>query len=338
MNPREYVKQLLPPKAKPSTQSSTAFAPSNIALCKYWGKRDPLLNLPLTSSLSMSLGKKGTTTTVALSKTGKHQLTVNQQIIINDSPMAQRLWCFVGYCMIEKKYPLHISSGSNIPLAAGLASSASCFASLVLALNTFFHWHLSKKQLSLLARLGSGSACRSFWPGFVQWQRGEDPAGFDSYAYPLDSQWSELRIGLLLFSKAPKGFSSSEAMNISVNTSPLYYSWPETVEKHMAFIKEALRNKDFHLLGSIAEANALAMHAIMVAATPSIVYALPETRIYYKKIQQLRKEGVPVYFTQDAGPNLKVLFENQWREQVLAALGSMEVVSQVPCDLHQGLT
>lgn len=326
MNPSHYVKQLLPPEATPQRSSATAFAPSNIALCKYWGKRDPRLNLPMTSSLSISLGAKGTVTTVTLSQSATHELTVNQQAIANPTPMAQRLWRFVDYCMPDKKYALHITSESNIPLAAGLASSASCFASLVLALNIFFQWQLSEKQLSLLARLGSGSACRSFWPGFVEWQRGEDPEGLDSYAYPLHVQWPELCVGLLLFSKAPKAFSSSEAMNITVGSSPLYKHWPETVEAHMRCIKKALQTKDFHLLGSTAESNALAMHATMKAATPSIVYGLPETVHYYKKIQQLREAGVPVYFTQDAGPNLKILFEQYWRQRVLEALGPMEVI------------
>ncbi len=326
MTPEEYVKKLLPPNEKPHCHSATAFAPSNIALCKYWGKRDVLLNLPVNSSLSISLGNKGTTTTVTLSETSEHQLTVNQQPITNDKPMAKRLWRFVNYCMPDKKYPLHIASESNIPLAAGLASSASCFASLVLALNTFFGWQLTEKTLSLLARLGSGSACRSFWPGFVEWKRGDDPYGFDSYAYPLQIEWPELCIGLLLFSSTPKPYSSTEAMNITVETSPLYDTWPATVEKHMALIKKALQNKDFQLFGGTAEANALAMHHTMQAANPSIDYSLPETILYYEKIHQLRKEGVPVYFTQDAGPNLKILFERQWYQAIYEALGPMDVV------------
>lgn len=326
MKAEDYVKQLLPFNSRPSLLSATAFASSNIALCKYWGKRDHALNLPVTSSLSMSLGGKGTETTLTLSPINEPEIIVNQQKIHNSTSMAQRLWRFMDLCMPQKKEYLRICTESNIPLAAGLASSASFFASLVLALNAFFHWQLTEKKLSLLARLASGSACRSFWPGFVEWQVGKEDSGMDSYAYPLDIKWPTLCMGLLLFSHQPKQISSSEAMNVTVDTSPLYKLWPSTVEEHLSLIKEALKHKDFHLLGSTVEANALAMHATMAASTPSIEYSLPITKTYHKKIKLLREEGIPVYFTQDAGPNIKVLFEKSWTEAIFRALGPMEVV------------
>lgn len=327
MNANDYVKQLLPSQSLPSKVTATAFAASNIALCKYWGKRNQVLNLPVTSSLSMSLKDKGTQTTVSLAN--ESQLIVNGQIIHKTAPMAQRLWGFIDYCL-PQPYSLKIVSESNLPLAAGLASSASCFASLVLALNDFFAWQLSLTELSLLARLGSGSACRSFWPGFVEWQKGEDAAGSDSYAYPLDVEWPELCIGLLLFSAKPKPFSSTEAMNITVATSPLYQHWPQQVTEHLKLIKQALQHKDFHLLGQVVEANALAMHATMKAATPSIDYNLPATIACYNKLVQLRRQGIPVYATQDAGPNLKLLFEYPWYKTLLTHFPTLQgVVSPI---------
>jgi diphosphomevalonate decarboxylase len=214
----------------------------------------------------------------------------------------------------------------NIAVAAGFASSASGFAALVLALNNLFAWHLTKRELSILARLGSGSAARSLWLGFVEWHRGVNMNGMDSYAEPLPDCWPGLCIGLLTISEAEKAISSREAMQRTVNTSVLYNSWPEKVAQDLKAIKQAINEQDFGLLGRAAEANALTMHATMLSSWPPICYFLSDTMAAMQHIWALRHQGLSLYFTQDAGPNLKLLFLERDTEDVRQFFPSIEVV------------
>lgn len=306
--------------------TARAFAPSNIALIKYWGKRDKALNLPVTSSLSISLGKLGTTTKLTIIDDREDQLFLDKQPVDRESAFAQRLIQFLDLCRPNPAIRYRIETFSDIPVAAGLASSASGFAALVKALDQLHHWDWSDQHLSVLARIGSGSACRSLWDGFVQWEKGERDDGMDSYAKSLNIDWPELRIGLLLFTKQAKPISSREAMNITTQTSKLYHSWPSQVEADLAQMHQALDAQDFALLGETAERNALMMHQTMIDASPSIDYSTPETYAAREKIQQLRKQGVPVYFTQDAGPNLKLLFEEKSLEFVKSTFPHIQVV------------
>ena len=203
----------------------------------------------------------------------------------------------------------------NIPVAAGLASSACGFASMVCALNDLMQWQLSPKDLSILARLGSGSAARSIWNGFVIWHEGMREDGMDSCGESLPIEWPALRVGILPISNQQKPISSRDAMLRTVNSSSLYGSWPRKVSQDLSIFKQALKVKNFALLGGTAESNALAMHATMLSSWPPICYFLPETLLAMHKVWDLRREGHEVYFTQDAGPNLKLLFlENQTAE------------------------
>jgi len=206
---------------------ATAYAPTNIALCKYWGKRDLELNLPVTSSLSVALAGKGSKTTIEIHPPPTDLIILNNQQLSNQTSFVKRLQTYLDLFRPTQHTHFKITIDCNIPIAAGLASSACGFASMILALNNLFDWQLTTTELSLLARLGSGSACRSLWHGFVLWQRGELDNGMDSVAKPLDQQWPELRIGLLLVNQHKKSISSRDAMLQTVNTSPLYATWPE---------------------------------------------------------------------------------------------------------------
>lgn len=156
----------------------SAYAPTNIALCKYWGKRNQQINLPLTSSLSIALPSKGARTHI---KQHTHdQVVLNGQLLAMDSTFVKRLASFLDLFRDESTWALSVDIEMNIPVAAGLASSACGFAALVLSLDDLFGWQLSKKELSILARLGSGSASRSLWNGFVEWHAGEQEDGMDS--------------------------------------------------------------------------------------------------------------------------------------------------------------
>ena len=310
MDKQTVVKHILE-NTTPKTvcDEAYAFAPTNMALCKYWGKRDTELNLPVTSSLSVTLGNKGAFTRVRhLSKAKQDRYVVNGHEIGMETPFAKNLHTFLNLFRPSANIYYQIETDLNIPVGAGLASSACGFAALVRALNNFYGWQLDKEKLSILARLGSGSACRSFWTGFVEWQAGNEPSGMDSYGRQLSDIWPDLCVGIVLISKEEKSVSSRVAMEHTKRTSPLYEIWPEHVVSDMENIKHAIAERDFEMFGRIAEGNAMLMHETMLNAEPPIQYSLPETYAVMEEVQRLRQAGAQIFFTQDAGPNLALLF------------------------------
>ena len=289
-------------------ETGSAFAPTNIALCKYWGKRNGEINLPMTASLSISLGDKGAATLVREIDGTIDQIILNGQTVDLNSAFGVRLSAFLDLFRPSPATRYWVETQMNIPVAAGLASSACGFAALVLALDQLYGWKLDLQSLSVLARLGSGSAARSLWHGFVEWQEGAEEHGMDSHGVPMPLVWPELRIGLHLLNTQQKPLSSREAMQRTVQTSQLYSAWPAQVRKDMQTLKHSLTSKDFDRMGQVAESNALAMHATMMSAWPPVIYSQPETIAAMRQVWRLRADGTPVYFTQDAGPNLKLLF------------------------------
>ncbi len=302
------LKQLLASQRQtPQKSWGEAFAPSNIALIKYWGKRQSLLNLPMTSSFSISLGEKGAHTRITPIDASVNQVYLNGELIAETESFHQRLSHFLNLLTMDAGQHYRIDTTLNLPVAAGLASSACGFAALVKAFADLYAWDLPEPILSILCRIGSGSASRSLWQGFVEWHRGEREDGLDSYAEPLPYTMPGLTIGLLIFSTAKKSIGSREAMNRTTQTSQLYEAWPKQVENDLVKMKHALEQQNFQLLGETAENNAMAMHATMLSAQPAICYFLPDTLRPMQEIKALRDQGLPVYWTQDAGPNLKIL-------------------------------
>jgi diphosphomevalonate decarboxylase len=323
MKRHKFVKLMLKrTKGKPATRGE-AFAPANIALCKYWGKRDADLNLPVNSSLSISLGKLGTKTVVKFSKTA-------DRIFLNGKPapkdFAARISAYLDLFRADGQF-FEVRTKNNIPTAAGLASSASGFAALVKALDQLLGWGFNPRELSMLARLGSGSAARSLYAGFAVWHAGVRADGMDSYAetfsgveeskgvqaQPASKPWKNLRVGILEVSKVRKKTGSTDGMNRTVETSELYEAWPAQADCDFDELRTAVAAQDFPMLGKTAENNALAMHATMLAAWPPLCYWKPQTLALMQKVWQAREDGLELYFTIDAGPNLKLIFlkENQ---------------------------
>ncbi len=287
-----------------------AYAPSNIALSKYWGKRDRARNLPLNSSLSISLAEWGSHTAVSPSEDNKDHVSLNGEDLPSNSPFASKALKFSDLFRGEPRVPLRIDTRNTIPTAAGLASSASGFAALTKALCGSFGLadKLDDGQLSLIARLGSGSATRSIWHGFVRWNKGMREDGGDSFATPLDANWPEFRIAILPVDVGPKPHSSRDGMNHTVETSPLFHAWPQQAELDCAQIEAAVMAQDFVSLGALAEANALAMHATMQAARPSLTYLTAQSWTLLDQLWRARKDGLEAYATMDAGANIKLIF------------------------------
>ncbi|PMB54747.1 Isopentenyl-diphosphate delta-isomerase [Coxiella-like endosymbiont] len=328
MKRNDIFRKLLTPQNKTPVKSfGQAFAPSNIALCKYWGKRNLDLNLPFTSSLSISLGNKGAYAKISSSPNSHHELIINNHLLNLKSVYAKPFLDFLEEFTFLDIKAFRLQLNFNIPIAAGLASSACSYAAIIKAMDDFFGWQLDGKTLSILARLGSGSGCRSIFEGFVQWHCGTDPSGMDSYAEPLNENWIELCIGLHIVSYQKKATSSREGMKRTVATSMLYSAWTQKVNQDLISIKKAINQKDFSLLGQATESNALGMHATMLTAWPPLMYSSPKTIQLLKKIWMLRKKGLEIYFTQDAGSNIKSLFLAQDKEKLSQYFHNLEIIS-----------
>ncbi len=329
MNRQTVVSSLLANRSlEPQRNVGSAFAPANIALCKYWGKRNIELNLPVTSSLSVSLGELGATTEVSVLVEGhSDHIVLNGKVMTPESNFAQKVSEFLNLFRAHSSRYFSVKTHTNIPVGAGLASSASGFAALALALDQLFAWELPLADLSIFGRLGSGSAVRSFWPGFVEWQLGERIDGLDSIGVPLDETWPTLCVGLWIVNEAEKKVSSRLAMRKTVETSPFYASWPKKQKEDTARMRKAIQARDFQVLGSTAESNALAMHALMLSTSPPIVYSEGKTIEAMQKIWKYREQGLPVFFTQDAGPNLKLLFLEEDRETIQTLFPKIKIVT-----------
>ena len=312
MNTQQLVNSIIPHKNP--AQIGNGKAAINIALSKYWGKREVELNLPTNSSLSISLPDLGTETIIEATDTNNDEIFLNGKLLSPNETFAKRLSLFLDYFRDGQHFK--VTTTNTVATAAGLASSASGYAALVLALNDSFQWQLNSKQLSILARLGSGSASRSIYDGFVIWHKGQQADGLDSYAEPMNIVWTDFCIGLIEIDTSAKKMGSTQGMQNTVKTCDLYQAWPEKAEKDLLKIKLAIETKDFKTLGETAENNALSMHATMIATIPPILYWQPESVKAMHKVWALREQGVVVYFTMDAGPNLKLLFLESELEKV----------------------
>ena len=304
-----------------------AFAPVNIALCKYWGKRNATLNLPVNDSLSVALAGKGSTTRLTrLPNAGGDEVFLNGTAVDAGSRFHKKVVTHIDLFRATVPGFLRVETRNDVATGAGLASSASGFAALTRALSGLYGLQLDDEQLSILARLGSGSACRSIYNGFVRWHKGVRGDGMDSFARPLPESWPELRLGLLTLTGEAKKTGSREGMQRTVDSAILYGSWPEQARRDIARLEHAIVQRDFTLLGSTAEQNAMAMHATMLASWPPLLYWQPESVQALQKVWQLREDGVQVYATMDAGPNVKLLFERASAGDVYAAFPELELI------------
>ncbi len=201
--------------------------------------------------------------------------------------------------------PAIVKSINYVPTAAGLASSASGFAALAAAANIASGLNLGPRDLSMYARRGSGSATRSIYGGFVEWQKGSSDK--DSYAIEIDDANWDIGMVVVVVNSGEKAVSSRKGMKRTVATSPFYRAWVESAAEDLEMIKIAIKNRDFEQMGEIAESNGLKMHATMLGANPPLSYWEPDSVVVMQMVRELRREGIPCYFTMDAGPNVKII-------------------------------
>jgi len=284
----------------------TARAFTNIALIKYWGKKNKQLKLPYTNSLSLTLDRFYTDTTATIINNDTDIVYLNEQLL--DEQQNKRIRKYLDTVREYYSFSDHfqINSINHVPTSAGFASSASGFAALAAAINETKQLELNKRELSILARNGSGSASRSIYGGFVEWLAGTD--NDSSYAVPID-ETPDIDISLLsvVIDQHSKKISSTVGMESSVKSSPFYENWVTLVASEIKEIKQAIATKDLQKIGEISEHNAMSMHALTLSADPSFTYFAPETIQIIQLIQELRQQGIFAYATIDAGPNVKII-------------------------------
>lgn len=293
--------------------AAVAQAQPNIALIKYWGKRQQQFNLPLVGSLSITLDSIWTRTRVAFDSALKvDRFLLNGEPIGGGAAAGQLRRVSACLDLLRERAGVdtraQIDSRNNFPTGAGLASSASGFAALVTAAAAALGLELDDAEKSALARQGSGSAARSIFGGFVEWSRGEREDGSDSVACPLlqAADWP-LRVVIAITSNRQKSVGSTEGMNHTAQTSPYQRAWVEGQQADLTEARSAVAGRDFAKLADVSEFSCLKMHALAMAARPGLLYWNGATVEGMQRVRALRAEGVPVFFTVDAGPQVKAV-------------------------------
>lgn len=306
---------------------ATAQAPSNIAFTKYWGKKDEELRLPENGSISMCLSNLLTTTTVEFSKKYlKDEVRIDGK---KDAHEASRAINQLERIRTLAKIDLHarVESVNSFPSSHGLSSSASGFAALTLASTKAAGLILSEKELSILARQGSGSACRSIPAGFVEWLDGNSSE--TSYAISIfpPNYWQIADVVAIV--SAEKKEVSTTAGQKEVLTSPFLKVRLSKMKEKNDQVKEYIKKKDFTSLGQFSEAEALELHAIMITQSPPLIYLQPNTILLIKLIQKWRAEGLECYFTINTGQDVHILVEKKDLDQLTKMLSQLEEVKEI---------
>jgi len=318
----------------------TAVANSNIAVIKYWGKRDEKLNLPQNSSISFTMdGQLSTTTTVEFDK----KLT-RDELVLDDKAtgekelvrVSQFLDLIRNRAQIQSK--AKVISKNSFPKGAGLASSASGFAALAAAASRAAGLQLSEKELSILARQGSGSASRSVFGGAVEWQKGNEKNGSDSFAAQLSppEKWKALRNVIAIVSSEEKKISSRAGMAETVKTSKLYKKRLEEVGRRIETIRNAIRNNDFESMIDAIMQDSDSMHACMADTIPPIIYMNETSHKIAKAVSELNSSEKIAAYTFDAGPNAHVYTTKP--QEVKSMLKEIDGIQEIiECKIGEGI-
>lgn len=296
-------------------------AHTNIALIKYWGKENEEFIIPKNNSLSLTLDAFYTDTKVTFDSSlkedqlildGEKQDSIALKKVSTILDIVRDKADFTDFALVE--------SINYVPTAAGLASSASGLAALAGAASDAAGLNLSSKELSRLARRGSGSASRSIYGGFVEWEKGTNDE--TSFAHPIDNADWDIGMLFIIVKQAKKDVSSRDGMQRTVATSPFYDGWLATLDQDLTDIKISIAEQSINKVGAIAERNALKMHATTLGAQPPFTYWTADSMLAMEAVRTLRKEGYSVYFTMDAGPNVKVICKQSEMSKIKKALMS----------------
>lgn len=316
--------------------SAAASAGANIAIIKHWGVRSERLRLPANSSLSLTLDNLRTTTTVTFDPDlGADVFVLNGRpagvaACARVSAHLDRLRAVAGV-----RVGACVESENTFPMGAGLAASASGFAALTVAAAGALGLCLSAQELSGIARLGSGSAARSVFGGWVELVAARTHKGAVAAQVAPPAHW-DVRDVIAIVSARVKPVSSIEGHRLA-RTSPFYEARLASLERVFEAAKKAVLERDFPRLGELAEADALSMHSVMMTSHPALLYWLPATVALLHSVRRWRGEGLACYFTIDAGPNVHVLTLPESAGEVAGRLAAApDVLEVIACAPGEG--
>jgi diphosphomevalonate decarboxylase len=311
-----------------STNTATAIAHPNIAFIKYWGNRDHNLRLPDNGSISMNLEELITRTRITFDQaftSDIFDLNGLRQSGASLQRVTTHLNVIRGIRGIATR--AHVMSENNFPVGAGIASSASAFAALTVAAVNAVGIEMSEKDLSRLARRGSGSACRSIPAGYTEWYRGNSDVDSFSVSIAKPNHW-DLVDCIAVVAAGHKKTGSSEGHKLAAS-SPFQAIRVADADRRIERCRNAVLAQDFEVFAQIIEEDSNMMHAVMMTSHPALFYWEPTTIEIMKAVQSWRKTGIPTAYTIDAGPNVHVLCESKALENIKHRVASIPGVKEV---------
>ena len=310
------------------TRTATACANANLALIKYWGNADGAPRLPANGSISMTLGGLSTRTRVTFSSHLEDDAATVDGSAMTGQPLQRvRKHLDLIRTLASVNCYAEMVSASNFPVGAGLASSASAFAALSLAATTALGLSLSERELSCLARLGSGSASRSVPGGFVEWHTGRTHESSFAETFAPANHWSLTDV-VAIVSRTPKRIGSTEGHSLA-GSSVLQQARVTSAPDRLARCKDAVIRRDFEALAEVAELDSNLMHAVMMTSTPPLFYLQPETLTIMQAVRKWRAEGAEVLYTVDAGANVHCVCGPGHADQVERHLSGIANVLEI---------
>lgn len=302
--------------------SAAAAAHPNIAFIKYWGNQDEFLRIPANGSISMNLEGLETRTTVEFdTKLEEDELVINGEQASSEALDRVSLTLDHIRRLADLETAARVISQNSFPTGTGIASSASAFAALALAAATALGLRLSERELSRLARLGSGSASRSIPGGFVEWKAGKDHNSSYAETLAIPEYW-DLVDFIVLISSEHKDVSSSQGHSLA-GSSPLQEARVKDADRRLEICRQAILERDFNSFTEIVEQDCILMHSVMMSSTPPLYYWQPKTLEIIEAVREWRREGLQVCFTIDAGPNVHVLCPGSEAEAVKRRLTAL---------------
>ncbi|MCY3866778.1 MAG: diphosphomevalonate decarboxylase [Chloroflexi bacterium] len=304
-------------------RSATARAHSNIAFVKYWGNRDHRLRLPANSSISMNLADLHTTTTVAWERSLRQDtLRINGALAADSALERVRNHLDMLRERFKTRRYARVCSMNNFPMGTGIASSASAFAALTMAAGAALGLNLSERELSILARMGSGSAARSIPSGYVEWHAGHSHETSFAETFASSDHWKLIDV-IAIVSRAHKRTGSS-AGHETADSSVLQQARIGSAADRMGAVKSAIMRRDFEQFASVVEEDSNLMHAVMMTSDPPLLYWEPLSFAIMKEVRHWRTvEHLQVCFTLDAGPNVHCICASTDADAVVARLQAL---------------
>lgn len=300
---------------------------SDIALIKYWGKKDEILRLPENGSVSIKLDGLDTVTTVEFREgLANDEITIEGEADNEETARVSKHLDRIRK-LAGKNLFARVVSQNTFPKGTGLSSSGSGFAALTVAAVASLELSLSEKELSILARQGSGTACRCICGGFVEWLDGE--TSDTSYSVSLQpADYWDIRDVVVVVDEGKKKISSTEGHE-SARSSPFFGARQSLIKSKIELMKTAIANKNFEQLGNLAEKEALEFHSILLTSEVPLLAWYPGTIEVMQAVQSLRAEGLPCFFTINTGFNVHVLTLPEFEDQVATKLGELSLVKKI---------